>query len=1059
MRTRSSRLFFVLLHLVGVSTNVPSNNKPYSSSSSTSTASPSFLSLLRKHRPSWLTRSTGIIGVHPTAIFLERLQVESSRRGLKGIVERVEQAWGWDGDNDLLGEPYWFQDNADGKCLSPSGFSECGDATLWRVRRRPLTKKQLRQKRQKERQRRMQQQSDVHVNRKPHYDEASASSSVCVWPFFCEQDSQVLQSSQYVYDEIYGFENEDYNVEEGGFAIQLMDVDATTANTSLRSEFASRRRMRRRLFWNSNKDKTGDDSQAECLLSFPSKDTTLQIGPCSLDEAWTWHVNKDGVLVRGATKAEKRKKRRRWIGSPRIVSSSGRMLHSTQVGGMNLECVHRVNTSSAILFPCQGDAMKEDDGASLVGFSLVRYPSASSIARGQATNNDNEWAPWTTLEGLSTKSVDGRGGKDNATSQTASNSSDQHLPTSRTSSQNHASGPKQRHVEVKSTESMLRTGLGQGSGSKPDSATKTSASHILNAPITVQGKSFHEQQGDEPDRCNVKSPAINRPRIEKSNRGGTGIGGTEGISKPSLLHKPKPSLSRQQLPNTGAMEERGGGDGGESNTHRPIKIPVHPYIESSKDGVWVDPLTSLEYPTDLCDYLGQTKKEAGRHTLMGVGQYYRTAFNIKVYGAALYVAKRDVLADPKFGRYAALSPDELSNRDDFYDHLMSMPSPGEDPAVAPGGFFDRTLMVKTNMQLSTDAMRKSLEADWSLLTDEMKSLIIESSFRERMADDRMLEKIKSKENSSRCSCGQSAPPEYEAEASCCARGTELVFTWRKNGDFEIRLDGRVMDIFPRPDMAKGIFSEYMNDNPISVDAKKHFVDGFPFLLAPLAQVKGMSSAVPIAQESTKRTKDHSSNPMLRLMDVAMQSMDTMNTQAHTLSKWMQDGAAEMSYTMETALGGAVGVARGLSAEFDRQRLDMLESAFALQGEGLKMLTSLMASSVGEEGSSSLTIMGQNMSKMTFSHDKFGFNGDTGFKATALEIMPDEIGIEIEPAMNFSHWLFFTTVHVYLALLFIVSLQGSNTSKLVVKRRFLETEKCIQSKSLGAFVTCVQKEQN
>lgn len=105
--------------------------------------------------------------------------------------------------------------------------------------------------------------------------------------------------------------------------------------------------------------------------------------------------------------------------------------------------------------------------------------------------------------------------------------------------------------------------------------------------------------------------------------------------------------------------------------------------------------------------------------------------------------------------------------------------------MAPGGFFDRTLMVKTNMQLSTDAMRKSLEADWSLLTDEMKSLIIESSFRERMADDRMLQKIKSKENSSRCSCGQSAPPEYEAEASCCARGTELVFTWRKNGDFEV----------------------------------------------------------------------------------------------------------------------------------------------------------------------------------------------------------------------------------------------------------------------------------
>jgi hypothetical protein len=80
-----------------------------------------------------------------------------------------------------------------------------------------------------------------------------------------------------------------------------------------------------------------------------------------------------------------------------------------------------------------------------------------------------------------------------------------------------------------------------------------------------------------------------------------------------------------------------------------------------------------------------------------------------VYGAALYVAKRDVLADFKFAPYATLSSKELQTREDFYDHLMNMPSPGEDPTKTLGGFFDRTLMVKTNMQLSTDAMRKSLE--------------------------------------------------------------------------------------------------------------------------------------------------------------------------------------------------------------------------------------------------------------------------------------------------------------------------------------------------------------
>lgn len=60
------------------------------------------------------------------------------------------------------------------------------------------------------------------------------------------------------------------------------------------------------------------------------------------------------------------------------------------------------------------------------------------------------------------------------------------------------------------------------------------------------------------------------------------------------------------------------------------KMPVHPYIASAKDEVWTDPQTDLQYPTDLCSYLGYDRKEAGRHTLTGVGQYMRTVFNVKV---------------------------------------------------------------------------------------------------------------------------------------------------------------------------------------------------------------------------------------------------------------------------------------------------------------------------------------------------------------------------------------------------------------------------------------------
>ena len=104
----------------------------------------------------------------------------------------------------------------------------------------------------------------------------------------------------------------------------------------------------------------------------------------------------------------------------------------------------------------------------------------------------------------------------------------------------------------------------------------------------------------------------------------------------------------------------------------------------------------------------------------------------------------------------------------------------------PAGNFDRTLFLKTNMQLSLQTMRSSLEADWKMLTQEAKDKLIGSSMKERPVSDSMLEAIESSDNPSRCSCAQIAPEEINADPSCCARGTELVFTWRKNGNLEVR---------------------------------------------------------------------------------------------------------------------------------------------------------------------------------------------------------------------------------------------------------------------------------
>jgi hypothetical protein len=89
------------------------------------------------------------------------------------------------------------------------------------------------------------------------------------------------------------------------------------------------------------------------------------------------------------------------------------------------------------------------------------------------------------------------------------------------------------------------------------------------------------------------------------------------------------------------------------------------------------------------------------------------------------------------------------------------------------------------MQLSTETMRSSLEADWKMLSPEATELLIGTSLEPRAASKSMLQVIQSKDNPSRCSCAQVAPEEYEANISCCARGTELVFTWRKDGSFEV----------------------------------------------------------------------------------------------------------------------------------------------------------------------------------------------------------------------------------------------------------------------------------
>jgi hypothetical protein len=273
-------------------------------------------------------------------------------------------------------------------------------------------------------------------------------------------------------------------------------------------------------------------------------------------------------------------------------------------------------------------------------------------------------------------------------------------------------------------------------------------------PILLMG---HANLGGGGHRKHLKDGG--RKHLKDGGRKQKAVG---GITTPSLVHP---------VSKDGTAEDK---------YIPPARMHVHPYIAAAKNEVWKDPSTGLEYFTDLCHYLGRDRKEYGRHTLTGVGQY-RKGYVVKVYGIAHYVSKRDVLADKIFEPYAGLSAEELRARPEFYEHLRQMPS-NRQPGL---GMFDRTILLKINMQLSAETMRSSLHADWKFLTDEAKNTLISSSLEPRPANEDMLKTIASPDNPSRCSCSQVAPEEYQADPSCCGRGTELGFTWLKNGHLEV----------------------------------------------------------------------------------------------------------------------------------------------------------------------------------------------------------------------------------------------------------------------------------
>lgn len=987
MRSRSSRLFIVLLHLVGVPTNLPLNS--------------SF----------W---NVGIVGVHPVAIVLDKLHLNGHIGGLDGLLRKLPN----DIAESIMGDPYWLQDELDGKCLGPTGFSECGDATLWILRRRiPLAS------------------AAGETNRKGRR----------------KRDQKKISE------------------EVSDFAIQLLDTEMISSLSHSGGEQEMRRHFKRKrgdkngsalecLVIEKPSRRNGKDKDENLIWNFEGEAHLLRLESCMKKEAWKWNVDGDGVIShQGQSWSQSSESD---IGGFEMRGAAGYAINFQGIRSKGKNevphplCIWRADTKAVVAASCQV-GIKKDDSIShgenrVVPFSLIRYKmnanarsdsmaslslDSTSILSALITSEEKTLDSQT--NGISTKSSDA-----SATSSDAITEENlQTPPRTMTSSESHSKYTM--HPELKPISELLFSPI------KPES---NAASLSKNNNPLMLGNGINSNRVlpvTDNKLSNHQMPLAQRASLDIPQSAQQSMLSTS-TNKQNLLHYSSSSASIS-LSSTHHHQHQI-----KTSVSAPRKIPVHPYIKESKNGVWTDPQTELEFLTDLSSYIGDDRKKHGRHTLMGVGQFTKTVFKIKVYGVALYVSKRDILADPNFIPFSSLNTEQIQENMDLFGYLQKAKK------------VDRTLLVKLNMQLGVDTIRGSLEADWKMLTDEHKSLLINCSMDPRPALKDMLDKITSDENSSRCSCAQIAPPEYNADTTCCARGTELAFTWRKDGSLEVRVDGRLMDTFSIPGLASGIFFEYLRkDDPISMDALHNFATGFPFLLAPLAQVKGAS--VGQNADSSSSSNNNNGNSANQSKFWLQGVLDNINDHANGVTSWMQanmDGAVSNlgkgAKFIKDVTQNAKDAAHNAGGVIDRKRTETVFQMRLASSNSIHFAVERIP--VPQEWKDRLLKRFPRLNPLTVRYTKVGqgqsINGsDSGANTNthgqwchrnlldghyscgvpppqnggsgrffgssfSAGFLSDEIGVIIHPNTNFTHKIFMYSVHLYLLLLLIVSLPES-----------------------------------
>lgn len=254
-----------------------------------------------------------------------------------------------------------------------------------------------------------------------------------------------------------------------------------------------------------------------------------------------------------------------------------------------------------------------------------------------------------------------------------------------------------------------------------------------------------------------------------------------------------------------------------------------------------------------------------------------------------------------------------------------------------------------------------------------------------------------------------------------------------------------MDTFPYPEIGRGIFYEYLrHDDPMSVEARESFVDGFPFLLAPLSQLRGF---VPKSESSAGQRSSKAKAPEKNIMNMIGDTFDTINSRSKECLDQIQDefqsSISNLKNTFQTinsATHNIVPSLQKLNANIDLRRGLWWKGVLEHTDESLKDLMKKLPL-IGDKLNSNESFDDVNISpdNQTETEQNIFRPQIAKMFVDPLKQRPvsDEIGVIIEPTMSSTHMMFLYMVHFYLVLLLIVSVPDSSSTQ-VVKRSSAST---------------------